>query len=344
MYFFVILSIMKKYLVIFILFFTTISLSGQCLNADSLNTTNITYINALANWSPPPISHHYLIHYRILGTSNWSNLGNIDSTMVSRNIPQLQPLTTYEWQIKTFCDSTNQPNSGWSISDTFTTIAFVPAPFNPNITNTIYNNLCNAKTGLTLNASQSQNEPDIGTSTITSSGGSFDIASLTAGDSVGYAIMNTSTQTISSTLKAGIIAGQNYAFINSYDSLGGLIGFFAIENVNGGIKISSTSPNDQNNYTSGYTSEIHFTNLFVNPNIDGPLHFYTDIQSELGDQFNDTNTVIITCTSSISEEILSETNNYKIYDLSGKSSLFMENKILIYKYSNGLVKKTITIK
>ena len=70
------------------------------------------------------------------------------------------------------------------------------------------------------------------------------------GDSVGYAIMNTSTQIISATLKAGIIAGQNYAIINSYDSSGVIIGFFAIENTNGGIKISSTSPNDGNNYTS----------------------------------------------------------------------------------------------
>ena len=95
---------MKKYALIVILFFKTINLSGQCLNADSLNTINITHINALANWTPAPTPHHYLIHYRILGTSNWSNLGNIDSTMVSRNIPQLQPLTTYEWQIKTFCD------------------------------------------------------------------------------------------------------------------------------------------------------------------------------------------------------------------------------------------------
>ena len=42
--------------------------------------------------------YHYLIHYRELGTTNWSNLGNIDSTMTSRNIPQLQQLTTYEWR------------------------------------------------------------------------------------------------------------------------------------------------------------------------------------------------------------------------------------------------------
>ncbi|HIG31945.1 MAG TPA: hypothetical protein EYQ09_00670 [Flavobacteriales bacterium] len=337
---------MRKYILIIVCVLINTNLLSQCLNANSLYVTNITHINALGNWTSAPVPDHYLIHYRILGTTNWSNLGNIDSAMVSRNIPQLQPLTTYEWQIKTFCDTSNQPNSGWSLSDTFTTIAFVAAPFNPIITNTIYNNICNVKTSLTLNASQAQNEPDIGTSTITSDGGHFDIQSVVMGDSVGYAIMNTSTQTILSTLKVGIIAGQNYAIINSYDSLGAFIGFFAIENVNGGIKVSSTSPNDGNNYTSGFTSEIYFSNLFVTPNINGPLHFYTDIQSELvpPDQFNDTTTIMITCTNSMAEEMLQGTSNYKIYDLFGRPAVFKKNTVLIYKYSNGKTKKIIIIK
>ena len=335
---------MRKYILIIVCVLINTNLLSQCLNANSLHTTNITHINAIGNWTSAPSPDHYLIHYRILGTTNWSNIGNINSTMVSRNIPQLQPLTTYEWQIKTFCDTSNQPNSGWSIADTFTTIAFVAAPFSPIITTTIYNNICNAKTSLILNASQAQNEPDIGTSTITSDGGYFDIQSVAIGDSVGYAIMNTSTQTILTTLRVGLIAGQNYATINSYDSTGAFIGFFAIENVNGGIKVSSASPNDGNNYTSGFTSEIYFTNLFVNPNIDGPLHFYADIQSELGDQFNQTNTIMITCTNSIAEEMLQETGNYTIYDLFGRPAVFKKNRVLIYKYSNGETKKKITIK
>jgi hypothetical protein len=156
--------------------------------------------------------------------------------------------------------------------------------------------------------------------------------------------MNTSTQTILTTLRVGVIAGQNYATIYSYDSTGAFIGFFTIENVNGGIKVSSTSPNDGNNYTSGFTSEIYFTNLFVNPNIDGPLHFYADIQSELGNQFNDTNTIVITCTSSIAEEMLQETSNYEIYDLLGRSASWKTNTILIFKYINGKTKKIITVK
>ena len=335
---------MKKTILIILFVFINNNLLSQCLNADSLYVTNITYINAVGNWTSAPSPDHYLIHYRILGTANWSNIGNIDSTMLSRNIPQLQPLTTYEWQIKTFCDTSNQPNSGWSVSDTFTTTAFIAAPFSPIITNTIYNTTCNAKTSLSLKASQIQNEPDIGTSTITSDGGYFDIQSIAMGDSVGYAIMNTSTQTILTTLRVGIIAGQNYATINSYDSLGALIGFFSIENINGGIKVSSSSPNDGNNYTSGFTSEIHFSNLFVNPNIDGPLHFYADIQSELGDQFNNTNTTMISCTNSIAEETLQETSNYEIYNLLGRPNFWKANTILIYKYVNGKTKKIITVK
>ena len=313
-------------------------------SVSGLYTTNINYNNAVANWIMNQSADRYRVHYRIYGTTNWQNLATVDSITNNLLLPLLQQNTTYEWEVMAYYDSTNQMASLWSAPDTFTTTTFVAASFIPIITTVIGNNICNAQTSLALNASQAQNEPDIGTSTITSDGGYFDIQSAAMGDSVGYAIMNTSTQTISTTLKVGIVAGPNYAIINSYDSAGSLIGFFAIENVSGGIKVSSTSPNDGNNYTSGFTSEIYFANLFVNPNIDGPLHFYADIQSELGDQFNDTNTIMITCTNSIPEEILQETSNYEIYDLLGRPTSWKANTILIYKYINGKTKKIITIK
>ena len=82
---------MRKYILIILFVFINTNLLSQCLNADSLYITNITYINAQANWLPAPSADHYLIHYRELGASNWSNVGNIDSTMVSRNIPQYNP-------------------------------------------------------------------------------------------------------------------------------------------------------------------------------------------------------------------------------------------------------------
>mgnify|MGYP002632863193 FL=1 len=314
----------------------------NCPSITGQFTNNISYNTATSNWAINTNANRYKIRYKIYGTTIWSFLGPIFQPTNNRIIPSLQQNTTYEWEVMAFYDTTSLSASLWSIADTFTTTTFIYSVFNPIITNTINNTICNNATNLTLYASQSLNEPDIGISTITTDGGYFNIQSLSMGDSVGYAIMNTSTQIISATLKAGIIAGQNYAIINSYDSTGALIGFFAIENESGGIKISSTSPNDGNNYTTGFTSEVHFTNLFVNPNINGPLNFYTDIQSELNDQFNDTATVIINCISPISEN--SQTNNlsFEIYDLLGRKTKFKDNTVLIYKYSNGKIRKIIT--
>ena len=318
---------MRKYIVIIVFVFINTNLLSQCLNADSLYVTNITYINAVGNWTSAPSPDHYLIHYRILGTTNWSNIGNINSTMVSRNIPQLQPLTTYEWQIKTFCDTSNQPNSGWSVSDTFTTIAFVASPFNPLVINTITSLQCNTHTELSLRVSQTANEPDIDTSIITSDGGYFDINSMTVGDSVGFAIMTTNTQTIYGLLKADIVSGSNYAIINTVDGSGVLIGGFLIENTNGGIKVSSVSPNDGNNYTSGYISELHFTNHFVTPPVAGPLNFYADIVSELNDQIYDTSTFGISCGNTSITESHDDKQLIHIYDILGRSNQLKPNQI-----------------
>ena len=243
-----------------------------------------------------------------------------------------------------YYDTTLLLASLWSNPDTFTTSTFTASVFNPIITNSIDNTICNNATNLTLYVSQGLNQPDIGTSEITSDGGYFNIQTLTMGDSVGYAIMNTTTQSISAVLRAGLIPSQNYAIINSYDSTGSLIGFFEIMNSNGGIKVKSTSPNDGNNFTSGFTSELHLTNLFINPNINGPLNLYTDIQSELSDQFNDTTTIIINCFSSVTENNEANDLSFDIYDLLGRKTNFKENSILIYKYSNGKIKKVISNK
>ena len=335
---------MKKIIIILLILINSNNGFSQCTQATGLYTTNINYNNALANWTPLSNIDHYKIHYKVYSSSTWGNLGNIGGLDSVRNIPLLQPNTKYEWEIMSFCDSTNQMPSLWSISDTFTTTTFIASEFDPNITNSIGNTICNTQTNLSLFVSQSINEPDIGTSIITSDGGSFNIQSLSIGDSVGYAIINTSTQTISATLIAGAITGQNYAVINSYDSTGNLIGLFSIENINGGIKVSSTSQNDGNNYTTGFTSEVNLTNLFINPNINGLLNFYTDIQSELSDQFNDTESVIINCISSILENSTDDNLSYEIYDILGRKRKVKENSLLIYKYSNGKTRKIITKK
>ena len=188
---------MKKLLCMFICLVLGDLSFAQCPTPSGLNVTSITHNSAIANWNAVTSVDHYRIKTREVGDTNWMNLLNIDSTMTSRILPLLQPSTTYEWKIEAYCDSTNHSN--WSVIDTFTTSMFLPAPFNPIITNTLSDLQCNASTELLLTVSQSADEPDIEISIITSDGGSFNIGSLSASDSVGYAILTTTINTASLT-------------------------------------------------------------------------------------------------------------------------------------------------
>ena len=239
-------------------------------------------------------------------------------------------------------DSTLNMGSLWSVSDTFTTSIFVPAPFNPIINTIIGNNQCNTPSTLMIEIDQAQNEPDIGTSTISTDGGYFNISSVSTGDSVGYAILNSATQNVNAVLRAGLIAGPNYAIINSYDTSNSLIGFFAIENTSTGIRVTTTSPNDGNNYTAGFNSEINFTNLYVTPNYSGDLNIVILLESEFNEQIYFSDTIDIQCPSGI-DEMVQDKRIHQIHDLFGKKSKQEKNKVLIYKYKDGRVTKKIII-
>ena len=321
--------------------FTTIT--NTCPNTNVLFTTNINYNNATANWDTINGANRYKIRYKILATSLWSNLGPIYHPEDSITIPLLQQNTSYEWQILTFHDTSSLLASLWSASDTFTTTSFVYAPFNPIVISALSNLECSSPSEFSLEITQSTYEPDIGTSTITSDGGYFDIGSLSVGDSVGYAIMTTASQNINAVLKAGIIAGQNYAIINSYDSTSALIGFFTIENANGGIKVTTTTPNDNNDYTSGYISEVHLTNLFVNPPNAGPLYFFVDIKSELNDQIYATDTVQIWCNTTNIIEQKYQKEIVGVYDIFGRKTSLRSRVLLFIQFSNGSVEKRLML-
>ena len=335
---------MKKIVFSILLVFIINDSFSQCVNADSLYTDNITYLNAIANWESAPVVDHYLIHYRVLGTTNWSNLGGIAVTDTTRNIPQLQSSTTYEWQIKTWCDTVNQSNSGWSYSDTFTTAAFVPSPFNPSIFPIIANLTCNMNTAFTIIAQQIQNEPDISSSIFSSDKGHFEISALNSGDVVGNASYTSSFLNFTASLVLDFTLGPNYAKIDMIDTSGTTMGFFIIENLTPGVKISSIGPNDGNNYTNGYISQLNFTDLFVNPNEEGPIAFTADIESELGDNINFIDSsIIINCPATTVENISDLRELIKVVDLLGRDSKEENNKILFYLYSDGTVEKRIII-
>ena len=319
-----------------------ITTTNACQTPNGLTTSGITHNSAQANWDTLGTADRYKIHYRIINTNSWLNLNLVSGTIGNTNIPVLQQNTTYEWQIMAYHDSTLNMGSLWSISEVFTTGTFVYEQFDPNVTSSLQSNLCNSPTEFEIIITQLQNEPDIGTSTITTDGGYFDIGSISFGDSVGYANFLSLNQNIESTLTAGLIVGPNYAIINSYDTSNSLIGFFAIENTTSGVRVSTTSPNDGNNYTSGYTSNINFTNLFVNPNINGDLNILTELNSESGELVSINETIFINCTSNI-YEISKNTKEIKDINLLGQQT--SRKNIFQLKTSNdGSIKKIIIIK
>lgn len=319
-----------------------ITTTNACQTPTGLTTSAITHNSAQANWDTLGTADRYKIHYRIINTNSWLNLNLVSGTIGNTNIPVLQQNTTYEWQIMAYHDSTLNMGSLWSISEVFTTGTFVYEQFDPNVTSSVQSNLCNSPTEFEIIITQLQNEPDIGTSTITTDGGYFDIGSISFGDSVGYANFLSLNQNIESTLTAGLIVGPNYAIINSYDTSNSLIGFFAIENTTSGVRVSTTSPNDGNNYTSGYTSNINFTNLFVNPNINGDLNILTELNSESGELVSINETIFINCTSNI-YEISKNTKEIKDINLLGQQT--SRKNIFQLKTSNdGSIKKIIIIK
>ena len=319
-----------------------ITTTNVCQTPNPLTTSAITHNSAQANWDTLGTADRYKIHYRIINTNSWLNLNLVSGTIGNTNIPVLQQNTTYEWQIMAYHDSTLNMGSLWSISEVFTTGTFVYEQFDPIVTSSLQSNLCNSPTEFEIIITQLQNEPDIGTSTITTDGGYFDIGSISVGDSVGYANFLSLNQNIESTLTAGLIVGPNYAIINSYDTSNSLIGFFAIENTTSGVRVSTTSPNDGNNYTSGYTSNINFTNLFVNPNINGDLNILTELNSESGELVSINETIFINCTSNI-YEISKNTKEIKDINLLGQQT--SRKNIFQLKTSNdGSIKKIIIIK
>lgn len=305
----------------------------------NIYANNITFYNAQVNWTGANNTDRFKIRYRIYGTNTWNYLSNIVGFLSSTQLPQLNQLTLYEWSIMSYYDTTNLLGSLWSPIDTFSTAQFIPAPFFPVISTSISSTLCGEKVDLFVSISQSANQPDIEQSIVTTNVGEFDIGSLSIGDTVGDADVYLSNLSATATLKVGIIFGQNYAFINAVDSLGGLIGFFSIENETNGVKITYTSPPDGNNYTSGLTTDITFSEIFINPNFSTNLIITKNIESELQDQVMITDTIQINCPSS-TFEIINGKKTIGYFNLLGKiakkkrySLGFLNNqrKIIIYE-------------
>ena len=167
--------------------------------------------------------------------------------------------------------------------------------FSPTINVTLSNTFCDSLTDFTIEVGQDSGEVDMSTGLFQSNAGSFDIASMNVGDTIGTAVMmaNGGLLNFNTFLIVSAIISVNQAVISSCTQVNGCIGSFTISNtIGGGIDIISQTVPDGNNYTNGNFSTATFYNVFVNPCV--PLTFTSTINSELGDVFIDSITFIIT--------------------------------------------------
>ncbi len=104
-----------------IVLFTTQPAASNCLTPIGLSTTNIATTSALLSWQPAANSLSYNVRYRIVNTAIWTVLAGPNTT---RQLSNLLPSSTYEWQVQSNCSNT--PNT--SVSPYSTSIFFSTLP------------------------------------------------------------------------------------------------------------------------------------------------------------------------------------------------------------------------
>jgi hypothetical protein len=94
--------------------FTTTAVSTACTAPAGLTTTNVGSNSATLNWVAVPAATSYTIQYRRNTSYFWSNVSNVTGT--SRAMNNLSSGKTYQWRIKSNC------NSSYSSTVSFTTV------------------------------------------------------------------------------------------------------------------------------------------------------------------------------------------------------------------------------
>lgn len=290
-----------KWWISFILFSIPVFVFGQeCVTPtnlftqDSLVNTNFAYVTL--HYSETAPAEEYRVRFKEIESTDWEfrycYLDTSKTFGFAHN-------TTYIWNARVFCDTINYIVSDWSVTDTFTTLEFTPSLYSPSLEIILGHTDCEKPAELTFTVEQDANEPDIQSSAIFSSAGSFEIYSLEEDEVIGEAYImagggfyeNDYTLTVDEVVNddKAIVAMEN-------EETGVTDGYFTIENESNGIKIVNVSPNDGNSYTSGNFSEITFYDLFMNPG-PGVLEFYATIPSELSDLYDDQIDFTIGCVS-----------------------------------------------
>jgi len=175
--------------------------------------------------------------------------------------------------------------------------------FTPTVNIALSNNWCDSLTDLTIEVSQDSGEVDMSTALFQSNAGSFDIASMNVGDTIGTAILMAGggSVNINAFLIVSVIISNSQVIIQPTSINNGNLGNFTISNTSlGGFNILTQTIPDGNNYTSGNMNSVTFNNVFINPCI--PLVFTTTITSELGDTDLQTFNFIVSAINEISQD------------------------------------------
>ena len=158
------------------------------------------------------------------------------------------------------------------------------ANFTPLVTVSLSNNWCDSLADLSIQVSQDSGEVDMSTALFESNGGSFDIASMSVGDTIGTSsiIAGGGSININAYLIVSVIVSNSEVIIQNTSVVNGNLGSFTITNLPfGGISVFTQTIPDGNNYTSGNMNSVTFNNVFINPCF-SPV-FTSTITSELGD-------------------------------------------------------------
>lgn len=109
-------------------------LNTTCDVPTNVSSSNITGTKATISWAGNSCAVKYRIQIRVQGTTTWSTVTTTAPT-VTKNITNLLPLTTYEYQVRTDCNSNGSIASAYSPIQTFTTLCNCLKPSTINFTN-----------------------------------------------------------------------------------------------------------------------------------------------------------------------------------------------------------------
>ncbi len=96
-------------------FFTT-----NCGAPEGLSTNNVTSVSATANWNLVPGAFGYQLRGGPVGSGTTTFQTGPDENFLNTG-QSLQPGTTYEWEVRAYCNSSLSQTSPWSETVTFTT-------------------------------------------------------------------------------------------------------------------------------------------------------------------------------------------------------------------------------